>query len=196
MNRTYKVAKSLTRGVVVTSEKASSYQGKAVKTVIAAAVAALVAGTAIAATDAEGVLKVQENKTLSEGASYSQISINDAKENTKVSGTTLTLTKQGTAVDSQPDSALFSNVKGGTFEFDSVSVKGAYAHGLYVNTTAGGTNVAPTLNADIKSYDFQSDWKNTTNGETSSAIHTQGGDIEATFDSLTGTAGHLVSAEN
>ena len=48
MNRTYKVAKSLTRGVVVTSEKASSYQGKAVKTVIAAA-AALVAGTAIAA---------------------------------------------------------------------------------------------------------------------------------------------------
>ena len=28
MNRTYKVAKSLTRGVVVTSEKASSYQGK------------------------------------------------------------------------------------------------------------------------------------------------------------------------
>ena len=49
MNRTFKVAKSLTRGVVVTSEKASSYQGKAVKTVIAAAVASLVAGTAMAA---------------------------------------------------------------------------------------------------------------------------------------------------
>ena len=196
MNRTYKVAKSLTRGVVVTSEKASSYQGKAVKTVVAAAVAALVAGTAIAATDAEGVLKVQENKTLLEGASYSQISINDAKENTKVSGTTLTLTKQGTAVDSQPDSALFSNVKGGTFKFDSVSVKGAYAHGLYVNTTAGGNSETATLDANIKSYDFQSDWKNTTKGETSSAIHTMGGEIKATFDSLTGTAGHLVSAEN
>ena len=196
MNRTYKVAKSLTRGVVVTSEKASSYQGKAVKTVVAAAVAALVAGTAIAATDAEGVLKVQENKTLLEGASYSQISINDAQENTKVSGTTLTLTKQGTAVDSQPDSALFSNVKGGTFEFDSVSVNGAYAHGLYVNTTAGGNSATATLDATIKSYDFQSDWKNTTNGETSSAIHTMGGEITATFDSLTGTAGHLVSAEN
>ena len=52
MNRTFKVAKSLTRGVVVTSEKASSYQGKAVKTVIAAAVAALVAGTAVAAETA------------------------------------------------------------------------------------------------------------------------------------------------
>ena len=50
MNRTYKVAKSLTRGVVVTSEKASSYQGKAVKTVIAAAVATLVAGSAMAAS--------------------------------------------------------------------------------------------------------------------------------------------------
>ena len=50
MNRTYKVAKSLTRGVVVTSEKASSYQGKAVKTVIAAAAATLVAGSAMAAS--------------------------------------------------------------------------------------------------------------------------------------------------
>ena len=48
MNRTFKVAKSLTRGVVVTSEKASSYQGKAVKTVVAAAVASFVAGAAMA----------------------------------------------------------------------------------------------------------------------------------------------------
>ena len=39
MNRTFKVAKSLTRGVVVTSEKASFFQGKAVKTGIAAAAA-------------------------------------------------------------------------------------------------------------------------------------------------------------
>ena len=48
MNKTFKVARSLTRGTVVTSEKASSYQGKAVKTVIAAAVASLVAGAAMA----------------------------------------------------------------------------------------------------------------------------------------------------
>lgn len=51
MNRTYKVAKSLTRGVVVTSEKASSYQGKAVKTVVAAAVALMATGAFAAATD-------------------------------------------------------------------------------------------------------------------------------------------------
>ena len=51
MNRTFKVAKSLTRGVVVTSEKASSYQGKVVKTVVAAAVASFVAGAAMAADE-------------------------------------------------------------------------------------------------------------------------------------------------
>ena len=51
MNRTFKVAKSLTRGVVVTSEKASSYQGKAVKTVVAAAVALMATGAFAAATD-------------------------------------------------------------------------------------------------------------------------------------------------
>ena len=73
MNRTFKVAKSLTRGVVVTSEKASSYQGKAVKTVVAAAVAALMAGAAVAAdetADADqtyagtvGSIVVDEGKT-------------------------------------------------------------------------------------------------------------------------------------
>ena len=51
MNRTFKVAKSLTRGVVVTSEKASSYQGKAVKTVVAAAVALMATGAFAAATN-------------------------------------------------------------------------------------------------------------------------------------------------
>ena len=48
MNKTFKVARSLTRGTVVTSEVASSYQGKTLKTVIAATVASLVAGMAMA----------------------------------------------------------------------------------------------------------------------------------------------------
>ncbi|WP_297608583.1 hypothetical protein [uncultured Sutterella sp.] len=60
MNKTFKVARSLTRGTVVTSEKASSYQGKAVKTVIAAAVASLVAGVAMA----ESTSLVYEGKDL------------------------------------------------------------------------------------------------------------------------------------
>ena len=49
MNKTYKVARSLTRGTVVTSEIASAYQGKALKTVVAVA-AAFVCGVAMAAT--------------------------------------------------------------------------------------------------------------------------------------------------
>ncbi|WP_297610135.1 autotransporter domain-containing protein [uncultured Sutterella sp.] len=54
MNKTFKVARSLTRGTVVTSEKASSYQGKAVKTVVAAAVSALMLSAgAVMAADAE-----------------------------------------------------------------------------------------------------------------------------------------------
>ena len=62
MNKTFKVARSLTRGTVVTSEKASSYQGKAVKTVIAAAAAMMMAGGAIAANEYSEV-------TVNEGTS-------------------------------------------------------------------------------------------------------------------------------
>ena len=65
MNKTFKVAKSLTRGTVVTSEKASSYQGKAVKTVIAAAVA-LAAGSALAATWVDAP-KADEDGKYAEG---------------------------------------------------------------------------------------------------------------------------------
>ena len=49
MNKTFKVASNALRGTVVCSEKASSYQGRAIKTVIAAAVASMVAGAAMAA---------------------------------------------------------------------------------------------------------------------------------------------------
>ena len=55
MNKTFKVASNALRGCVVCSEKASSYQGRAIKTVVAAAVAAVMAGAAggaMAATDA------------------------------------------------------------------------------------------------------------------------------------------------
>ena len=46
MNHTFKVASNALRGTVVCSEKSSSYQGRAVKTVIASAVAALAMGAA------------------------------------------------------------------------------------------------------------------------------------------------------
>ena len=66
MNKTFKVARSLTRGTVVTSEKASSYQGKAVKTVIAAAVASLVAGVAMAAPT-DGDIQITDSTLTVQG---------------------------------------------------------------------------------------------------------------------------------
>ena len=91
MNKTFKVAKSLTRGTVVTSEKASSYQGKAVKTVIAAAVASLVAGSAMAAAttftevtlDAGETVTIQaNNKSTVTGTVTGKDNANPAKEAT------------------------------------------------------------------------------------------------------------------
>ena len=70
MNKTFKVARSLTRGTVVTSEKASSYQGKAVKTVIAAAAMMMAGGAMATATEYsevtvnEGTSVVFENGTI------------------------------------------------------------------------------------------------------------------------------------
>ncbi|KAB7651896.1 autotransporter domain-containing protein [Sutterella faecalis] len=68
MNKTFKVARSLTRGTVVTSEKASSYQGKAVKTVVAAAVAAVMAGVAGSAMAADAYVGEGANITVTENA--------------------------------------------------------------------------------------------------------------------------------
>ena len=96
MNKTFKVARSLTRGTVVTSEKASSYQGKAVKTVIAAAVSALMLSTGAAMAEEAATenlsVKVTASNTLDKlleaEKTYAQIQIDDA-EGTKVTGDTL-----------------------------------------------------------------------------------------------------------
>ena len=66
MNRTFKVASNKLRGTVVCSEKSSSYQGRAVKTVVAAAVAALVAGTAMAADSVEADPNLWKDKVITE----------------------------------------------------------------------------------------------------------------------------------
>ena len=64
MNKTFKVARSLTRGTVVTSEKASSYQGKTVKTVVAAAVATVMAGVAGSAIAADATETAKTTVTV------------------------------------------------------------------------------------------------------------------------------------
>ena len=78
MNKTFKVARSLTRGTVVTSEKASSYQGKAVKTVIAAAVASLVAGAAMAADVTTTRVDSAETAAATLAKGYENLTINTA----------------------------------------------------------------------------------------------------------------------
>ena len=98
MNRTYKVAKSLTRGVVVTSEKASSYQGKAVKTVVAAAVSSLLAGVAMAADtatseiDPANTLEITTGKTVTiKDTTFGGTSTERGLVNWTVNGGTLTV---------------------------------------------------------------------------------------------------------
>ena len=89
MNKTFKVARSLTRGTVVTSEKASSYQGKAVKTVIAAAVATLVAGSAMAAatTFTEVTLTEGTDITFTGDKSAANGTVNGKVETTQANDT-------------------------------------------------------------------------------------------------------------
>ena len=98
MNRTYKVAKSLTRGVVVTSEKASSYQGKAVKTVVAAAVSSLLAGVAMAADtatnelDPANTLEITTGKTVTiKDTAFGGSTTEQGLVNWTVNGGTLTV---------------------------------------------------------------------------------------------------------
>ncbi|WP_410101787.1 autotransporter outer membrane beta-barrel domain-containing protein [Sutterella wadsworthensis] len=137
MNRTFKVAKSLTRGVVVTSEKASSYQGKAVKTVVAAAVALMASGAFAAATNvtlngedievkADQEVVVTKN---TETASKNEVTIN-------VSGGKITLNNVNNTTDEQNNKEFGANllVSGG-----DVVVKAGTANNFKNMAITGGT---------------------------------------------------------
>ena len=161
MNKTFKVARSLTRGTVVTSEKASSYQGKAVKTVIAAAVA-LAAGVAMAATDAETPATV----SIANGDSNIEIKAEGTgtiTENANVNGLTnagtitgaydLTLSGKNTNTgklvlgsDAQATGSTLGNLtitagstlaNSGYIAADVVSVNGTLSTGMFVNGSDG-----------------------------------------------------------
>ena len=135
MNKTFKVARSLTRGTVVTSEKASSYQGKAVKTVIAAAVASLVAGAAMAATP----------------TTFSEITLGDGTNVTIKAGdkSTVTGTVEGKDDASTPAKATFkendklAETAAVTLKNGSLNVEGATQT---VGSVAGNGTI--TINAD------------------------------------------------
>ena len=148
MNKTFKVASNALRGCVVCSEKASSYQGRAIKTVVATAVAAVMAGAAgaaMAATDAAtavigagATVTVKSDgaqtpavKTTTEGTltylDAQDAALKDgqigADTKFKLQGGTLTITadsKTGTAADYQK---TVSQISGGTVNLTSFSSK-------------------------------------------------------------------------
>lgn len=170
MNRTFKVAKSLTRGVVVTSEKASSYQGKAVKTVVAAAVASLVAGAAMAATTvtdiklgADGALVKDSTNVTAVVTGTATVTYKDgsniktdkwdADKYNHTGTTTVTLDGGKIVVDATgyTDSQDFTMGKGFVTGNGTIAVTaGTKAAKLFLNKNSDGTGGALTLKkADI-----------------------------------------------
>ena len=158
MNRTFKVAKSLTRGVVVTSEKASSYQGKAVKTVVAAAVASLVAGAAMAATTvtdiklgADGALVKDSTNVTAAVTGTATVTYKDgekdktdkwdAEKYSHTGTTTVTLDGGKIVVDATgyTDSQDFTMGKGSVTGNGTIAVTaGTKAAKLFLNKETGG----------------------------------------------------------
>ena len=168
MNRTFKVAKSLTRGVVVTSEKASSYQGKAVKTVVAAAVASLVAGAAIAATTpvddiklgADGALVKDSTNVTAVVTGTATVTYGDKKTDkwdadkyNHTGTTTVTLDGGKIVVDATgyTGNEDFTMGKGSVTGNGTIAVTaGTKAAKLFLNKNSDGTGGALTLKkADI-----------------------------------------------
>ncbi len=170
MNRAFKVAKSLTRGVVVTSEKASSYQGKAVKTVVAAAVASLVAGAAMAATTvtdiklgADGALVKDSTNVTAAVTGTATVTYKDgekdktdkwdAEKYSHTGTTTVTLDGGKIVVDATgyTDSQDFTMGKGSVTGNGTIAVTaGTKAAKLFLDKNSDGTGGALTLKkADI-----------------------------------------------
>ena len=162
MNRTFKVAKSLTRGVVVTSEKASSYQGKAVKTVVAAAVASLVAGAAMAATTvtdiklgADGALVKDSTNVTAAVTGTATVTYGDKKTDkwdadkySHTGTTTVTLDGGKIVVDATgyTGSEDFTMGKGSVTGNGTIAVTaGTKAAKLFLNKNSDGTGGELTL---------------------------------------------------
>lgn len=143
MNKTFKVARSLTRGTVVTSEKASSYQGKAVKTVIAAAVA-LAAGSAFAIDNLSTV-------TLDNGTKITITTDAEGAYSSTVVGTVKGMNSQKPATEQQFDAGDRLNddvkvtFKGGELEVVGTDKKVGTVDGagtLSIISVSGKTDTA------------------------------------------------------
>lgn len=120
MNKTYKVARSLSRGVVVTSEKASARQGKVFKTVFVAVLSALAAaGTEAATHEHTGPLYIS-NTTFTVSGTNSNLTFkaDDQSKVTYEAGSALAAWVNGETSLAQGSNF---NLDKGTVVIDSVS---------------------------------------------------------------------------
>ena len=182
MNKTFKVARSLTRGTVVTSEKASSYQGKAVKTVIAAAVASLVAGAAMAASNP---VTITGSLELS-GSTYTATGVKvgaddnavDWKKDTDSLGTDSVVTLDGGQLA----------VKNAETTVSNIVVKNNGSIILEATTAAAGLTDSVSKNTSYDKLDIS---LTSTHGKTASnATLTLNGTFDRTFKSGTLTTAY------
>ena len=163
MNRTFKVAKSLTRGVVVTSEKASSYQGKAVKTVVAAAVAGVIAavgGSAFAAKTTVDDLYLEAGASIVKDKDNTTAVINgtayvddkktkwDADKYQHSADTKLHLNNATVTIDSTGTTGYFVMERGGVTGTGTISITAGEGAGDH-QVGLGSTGAVKLDDADI-----------------------------------------------
>ena len=126
MNKTYKVVRSLSRGVVVTSEKASSRQGKVLKTIAAATLTAMAVGSAMAA-DVDSNLSIANTTFTISGTTTGGYLTVKADDPNKVRKADNTAWVNGDTLQNAKDKSF--TLDKGTVVIDSVevnhSVKGA-----------------------------------------------------------------------
>ena len=178
MNKTFKVARSLTRGTVVTSEKASSYQGKAVKTVIAAAVASLVAGAAMAAdTPADGTILIDGITVVSTDGTLSD-------NKTSIQKYTATTSKwdklDSTAALATLETKPIQLANGSTL---SIEAKTGAETATLSSLSGNGTLVIKSVN---KAADDGEAYTNAVTLATGGIADTKGQNLTVKFDSVAG----------
>ncbi|MDO4937385.1 MAG: autotransporter domain-containing protein, partial [Sutterellaceae bacterium] len=168
MNKAYKVVRSLLRGQVVTSEIASSCQGKAIKTLVAVAIAGSLAGSALAQNlivkDQDYVndvkLTVEElrvnNKTFTNNKTVSASVVNarngaviENKEDAtfKTTGEGINLVGGSTFINKGKINTDSITVKNSMF---STVVKGGKLNTWAVNVSNGGTLNLLDLNSSTQ----------------------------------------------
>ncbi|QDA54097.1 autotransporter outer membrane beta-barrel domain-containing protein [Sutterella faecalis] len=193
MNKTYKVARSLSRGVVVTSEKASARQGKVFKTVFVAVLSALAAaGTEAATHEHTGPLYIS-NTTFTVSGTNSNLTFkaDDQSKVTYEAGSALAAWVNGETSLAQGSNF---NLDKGTVVIDSVSANyGVDGTGTIQLISRNG--VISQFNTNQTSLGTSGDIVVSFSSVVSSAVTAMSGGIESTKEAFTLGSKGSVGAE-